>query len=67
MMTQADIVKIRHTAASAEMAIIDVYETLPENLQDDETFEYFYLYLVQHLSISLTNWKSDVLRKRREE
>lgn len=66
-MTQADIIKIRNTALSAENAIIDVYETLPEYLQDNETFEYFYLYLVQHLSISLTNWKSDVLRERREE
>lgn len=66
-MTQADVFKIRKTAHSAEMAIIDVYRTLPENLQDDETFEYFYLYLVQSLSTSLTNWKSDDLRERREE
>jgi hypothetical protein len=66
-MTQADIFKIRKTAHSAEMAIIDVYKTLPENLQDDETFEYFYLYLVQSLSTSLTNWKSVDLKKRKEE
>lgn len=66
-MTQADIFKIRKTAHSAEMAIMDVYETLPENLKDDETFEYFYLYLVQSLSTSLTNWKSDDLKERTEE
>lgn len=65
-MTQADIFKIRKTAHSAEMAIMNVYETLPENLKDDETFEYFFLYLVQTLSIELANWKSNDLREREE-
>lgn len=65
-MTLKDIRQIRHTANSAKMAMIEVYETLPEELKDDETFEYFFLYLVQTLSIELANWKSNDLKEREE-
>ena len=60
-MTQKDIRKIDDVVFSAKMAMLDIYAKLPDELRNDDTFDYFFLSLSQDMILSLKKWKTDYL------
>jgi len=60
-MTQKDIRKINDVVFSAKMAMLDIYAKLPDELRNDDTFDYFFLSLSQDMILSLKRWKTDYL------
>ena len=60
-MTQKDIRKIDDVVFTAKMAMLDIYAKLPDELRNDDTFDYFFLSLSQDMMSSLKKWKTDYL------
>ena len=60
-MTQKDIRKIDDVVFMAKMAMLDIYAKLPDELRNDDTFDYFFLSLSQDMILSLKKWKTDYL------
>lgn len=60
--------KIRQLAAKATVTMIDVFEKeLPEELQNDDTFEFFYLCITHSLITELNEWKTKSLLESDED
>lgn len=63
-MTPAEIRRIRQISAKAIIEMIKVYETeVPENLQCNETFDFFYVCLLGEVANSLDKWGYEKLRE----
>lgn len=63
-MKPAEIRRIRQISAKAIMEIIKVYDTeVPENLQCDETFDFFYVCLLGEVANALDKWGYEKLRE----
>ena len=63
-MTPAEIRRIRQASAKAIMEMIKVYETeIPENLQCNETFDFFYVCLLGEVANALDRWGYEKLRE----
>jgi hypothetical protein len=60
-MTEKDIRKINEIVLRAKMAMLDIYAKLPDELRNDDTFDYFFLSLSQDMILSLKRWKTDYL------
>ena len=60
-MTRKDIHKIDEVVLRARMAMLDIYAKLPDELRNDDTFDYFFLSLSQDMMLSLKKWKTDDL------
>ena len=61
-MKSSEIRKIRQVAAKAKIIMIDVFDKeLPENLQNDDTFEFFYSCVAHSLITELNEWKAKSL------
>ena len=61
-MKSSEIRKIRQIAAKAKIIMIDVFDKeLPENLQNDDTFEFFYSCVAHSLITELNEWKAKSL------
>lgn len=63
-MTPTEIRHIRQISAKAIMEMIKVYETeIPENLQCNETFDFFYVCLLGKVANALDKWGYEKLRE----
>ena len=63
-MTPTEISNIRQISAKAIMEMIKVYETeIPENLQCNETFDFFYVCLLGKVANALDKWGYEKLRE----
>lgn len=63
-MSPAEIRRIRQVGAKAVMEMIKVYETeIPENLQCNETFDFFYVCLLGEVANALDKWGYEKLRE----
>lgn len=56
-MTPTEIRRIRQVSAKAILEMIKVYDTeIPENLQCNETFDFFYVCLLGEVANALDKW-----------
>lgn len=66
-MTPAEIRHIRQASAKAILEMIKVYDTeVPENLQCNETFDFFYVCLLGEVANAFDKWGYEKLRKLKE-
>lgn len=63
-MTPAEIRHIRQASAKAILEMIKVYDTeVPENLQCNETFDFFYVCLLGEVANAFDKWGYEKLRE----